>query len=187
MSGTRTTAALRPTGQRGAAAPARPGQFAGGGMLHAPWQDSGEAMSCHAATRGGSGAWRGLFAARPVIPLPWLQVDAPPLRVPAAVAFDAAVAQLDRDVREARRRRREDDDARVDRRRRLEAELPFSVQDGTIRTVGEGGVYIVRLAQANGVLRLPGPDPRLAEGRRVRVRVIGQGGVPDLELVSVEN
>lgn len=47
-----------------------PHEYRGGGVLHAPWQDSVETLSCHAAARPRSGKWRGVFCARPTIDLP---------------------------------------------------------------------------------------------------------------------
>jgi hypothetical protein len=59
------------------------------------------------------------------------------------------------------------------------------VERGTIRSVGEPGVYIVRLAKVNGILRLAPDAPVLAVGDPVTVRIVGSGGVPEVELVSI--
>lgn len=168
-----------------------PDHHRGGGVLHAPWQDSDEAMSCHAAMPSQEGSWRGVFTARPVIALPWLEVDLAPPDVPPSMAppFDVAVAELEPDLREeiARRKKRDAEAAQKHAKLRQElAAMRGAVESGTIRSVGEPGVYIVKLAKVNGVLRL-GPDaPVLSPGDRVSVRMVGSGGVPEVELVSID-
>jgi hypothetical protein len=47
-------------------------------------------------------------------------------------------------------------------------------------------VYIVRLPEVNGVLRLPPDAAPLRPGDPVTVRVVGTGGVPAVELVSID-
>lgn len=173
------------------AANAPPTEYRGGGVLHAPWQDADEAMSCHAAMPSASGSWRGVFTARPVIALPWLASDLVAPDVPASMSppFAEAVSDLEPELRAtiANRRRR---DAEIEQRdSRIRAELAAQrgqTESGTIRSVGDPGVYIVKLAKANGVLRV-GPDvPVLAPGDRVTVRIVGKGGVPEVELVSID-
>lgn len=166
--------------------PGSPSVYRGGSVLHAPWQDSGEALGCHAGARGGPGAWRGVFVARPVIALPWLNARIALPATPAAPPFDDAVRELEAEIRAERDHRRRADEERHTRHERLRVELPGSVQHGTIRSVGEPGVYIVRLPEVNGVLRLAPDAPPLGPGDRVTVRVVGTGGVPDVELVSFE-
>ena len=165
-----------------------PGSVRGGAVLHAPWQDSDEQMSCHAGMRGGTGDWRRVFTVRPVIALPWRHTPvaaAHVRRVPPSVPFDQAVAQLELELRGEREERRAAVDARRARDRRILDDLPGSTQEGTIRSVGSDGVYVVRLAEANAILRLPSDDPRLLPGTTVTVRIVGTGGVPDAELVAV--
>jgi hypothetical protein len=161
----------------------------GGGVLHAPWQDSDEAMSCHVAAPGNDGKWRRVFRVRPVIPLPWLHAELEPPEVAPQPTFDAVLASLEAEhearraaAEAARARKAEVDRAIRAREARLAAEAPGSVQEGTIRSVGDDGVYVVRLAEMNGILRRPGSG--LAVGDRVRVRIIGTGGVPELELAG---
>jgi hypothetical protein len=170
---------------------AAPTHHRGGGVLHAPWQDSGEAMSCHAASASQEGSWRGVFTARPVIALPWLETDLVVRDVPpsASPPFDEAVAELEPILREeiaARRRRDAEAAAKHARLREELTKLRGAVESGTIRSVGEPGVYIVRLAKVNGVLRVAPDAPALAPGDRVTVRIVGSGGVPEVELVSIE-
>jgi hypothetical protein len=168
-----------------------PSRYRGGGVLHSPWQDSDEAISCHAGIASSEGAWRGVFTARPVIELPWLAVDLEPPEVPPSMAppFDEAVAKLEPELRAEIARRRKRDSEAAERHARLREELAAmrgAVESGTIRSVGDPGVYIVRLSKVNGVLRL-GPDaPVLAPGDKVSVRIVGSGGVPEVELVSTE-
>jgi formylglycine-generating enzyme required for sulfatase activity len=164
-----------------------PSAYRGGGVLHAPWQDSDEALSCHAAARGGRGAWRGVFVARPVIALPWLHVaiSCPPA-APECPPFDEAVAPLEAELRAERERRKRAELELRAKHERLRKELPGSIQRGTIRSVGDPGVYIVRLPDVNGILRLPPDAAPLSPGDHVVVRVTGTGGVPTVELVSVE-
>lgn len=165
-----------------------PTRHRGGGVLHAPWQDSGEAMSCHASVASADGSWRGVFTARPVIALPWLETDLSPPMIPSSAAppFDEAVAKLEPVLREEIARRKKRDAEAKEKHARLRQEIDAmrgGEETGTIRSVGEPGVYIVRLAKVNGVLRV-GPDvPVLAPGDRVTVRVVGSGGVPEVELV----
>ncbi len=156
----------------------------GGAVLHAPWQDSSEALSCHAAARHGTGDGRLLFTARPVIELPWLHTTIEGLTAAEPVDFDVAVAELERELRLTEQRAQEQEHARRDRRAQLQRDLPGSVQNGTIRSVGDEGVYIVRLENANGVLRLDSGAPPLRSGDVVTVRIVGSGGVPEVELVS---
>jgi hypothetical protein len=163
-----------------------PSVYRGGGVLHAPWQDSGEALSCHVSARGGPGAWRGVFVARPVIALPWLHGQVSRPAVAPCPPFDEAVAELEAELRAQRERRRRADDALRAKHERLRAELPGSIQRGTIRSVGDPGVYIVRLPDVNGVLRLPPDAAPLSPGDHVTVCVVGTGGVPDVELISVD-
>ena len=59
-----------------------------------------------------------------------------------------------------------------------------SVQVGQIRSVGDDGVYIVKLATMNGILRMPELSPPLRVGETIAVRVVGSGGVPDVALVE---
>lgn len=168
-----------------------PSRHRGGGVLHSPWQDSDETISCHASIPSADGAWRGVFTARPVVALPWLEIDLAPPIVSQSIAppFDVAVAELEPALREeiARRRKRDADAALKHAKLRAEiASMRGGVEIGAIRSVGEPGVYIVKLAKVNGVLRL-GPDaPVLAPGDKVSVRIVGTGGVPEVELVSVD-
>lgn len=87
------------------------------------------------------------------------------------------------------------DTARCDGHRRYSrgelAAMRGGVEGGMIRGVGEPGVYIVKLAivklaKVNGVLRLGADAPPLAPGDRVSVRIVGSGGVPEVELVSID-
>lgn len=163
----------------------------GGGVLHAPWQDSDEAMACHAAIASADGSWRGVFTARPVIALPWLATDLVVPDVAASVSppFDDAVAKLEPILREEIAARRKRDAEAAAKHARFREELTAmrgGTESGTIRSVGEPGVYIVRLAKVNGVLRVPPGTPALAVGDRITVRVVGAGGVPEVELVSIE-
>ena len=163
-----------------------PDAVRGGAVLHAPWQDSDEAFGCHAAVRQGAGDWRRVFTARPVIALPWLHTEIAPLKAPQPVAFDVAVAELERELRRAAQRERDRATAQRDRRAQLRRDLPGSVQQGTVRSVGDDGVYIIRLDNVNGVLRLDPGAPRLTTGEPVTVQVVGSGGVPELVLVLPE-
>ena len=141
-------------------------------------------MSCHAAARGGLGDWRGVFTARPVI---W--VDAPraaptasDLSCPAYVRFDDATTDLEREIRDGKLRRQERQAAQNARFERLRRELPGSIQKGRVRFIGADGVYIVELADSNAILR----DARgiaLRVGDEIVVRVVGEGGVPEVEVV----
>jgi len=162
-----------------------PSSIRGGGVLHAPWQDSNEAMSCHASRRGGTGAGRKVFTARPIIALPWLHSSLPHAEVASYVPFDEAIAKLESELRAKAAERRHSDEARRARYQRLLTELPASFQKGTVRSVGGDGVYVVRLAEANAILRLGRDDPRLVPGTSVTVRIVGSGGVPDAELVAI--
>ena len=166
-----------------------PTRYRGGGILHAPWQDSGEAMSCHAAVASEDGAWRGVFCARPVVALPWLETEIALPVVDASLhpPFDVAVRELEPVLRDEIARRRKRDAEAADRHARLREELAAmrgGVESGTIRSVGGDGVYIVRLAKVNGVLRLAPDAPALAVGDQVSVRIVGSGGVPEVELVT---
>jgi hypothetical protein len=168
-----------------------PTRHRGGGVLHAPWQDSDEAIACLAGIASQDGAWRGVFTARPVVALPWLETAlvAPDVPASASPPFEEAVAELEPVLREeiAARRKRDAEAAAKHARLRDElTKLRGAVESGTIRSAGEPGVYIVRLAKVNGVLRV-GPDvPVLAPGDAVTVRVVGSGGVPEVELVSID-
>jgi formylglycine-generating enzyme required for sulfatase activity len=161
-----------------------PGAMRGGGVLHAPWQDSDEAISCHVALRPGDGAWRGVVRARPVIALPGLHAEFPTATEPAPIDFDTAVAELEHELRAAKAREREEIRERSQRIAEAKRSLRDGPQEGTIRSVGEDGVYVVRLAAANGILRLAGAESPLRVGDKVTVRVVGSGGVPELALVS---
>ncbi|MEZ4221668.1 MAG: hypothetical protein R3B13_12125 [Polyangiaceae bacterium] len=164
--------------------PGPPTMYRGGAVLHAPWQDSDEVMSCHAAKRGGPASPGSVFVARPVVALPWLQEEISMPVAPSSVSFDEAVAALETEIRSERERKRRADDARREKMARTLGELPGSVRQGTIRSVGEGGVYIVSLAEVNGILRMPADATPLAVGDPVTVRIVGSGGVPEVELVS---
>lgn len=162
-----------------------PGSIRGGAVLHAPWQDAGERLSCHAAARAGDGGERGTFAVRPVIHLESLGTPTELAHAPEHIPFEEAVGSIEAELRAKRTGRARAEAARLDRDRRLLAELPGSVQQGIIRSVGDDGVYVVRLSEANAILRLGAADARLSAGTKVTVRVVGSGGVPDAELVEI--
>ena len=164
--------------------PGPPTTYRGGGVLHAPWQSSDEAMSCHAARRGGPGAWRGMFVARPIVMLPWLEIEIARPDVPLSVPFDEAVAALESELRAERTRKQQANEATHARMARLRTELPGSIQEGIVRSVGRDGTYIVRLPEVNGILRLAAGAAPLEPGDEVTVRITGTGGVPEVELVS---
>ena len=167
---------------RGTSGP--PGAVRGGGVLHAPWQDSDEAISSHVATRSGDGGWRGVFRARPVIPLPWLRAEFPPMFASAPIDYDSVVGDLEQELRAAKAREREASRERSLKLAEVQRSLREDAQKGSIRSVGDDGVYIVKFAAANGILRLPDIQPPMRVGETVTVRVVGSGGVPELSLVS---
>ena len=159
---------------------ATPGTVRCGAVLHAPWQDSDEAIGCHAAIRQGDGSGRNHFRARPTIALPWLHIDPAPAQVSPLVDFETAVAELDREIRDAKASALRDRAQSLAERRAV----LNSVQVGQIRSVGDDGVYIVKLATMNGILRMPELSPPLRVGETIAVRVVGSGGVPDVALVE---
>lgn len=163
--------------------PGVPGTIRGGGVLHSPWQDSGEAICCHAAYRGGDGSSWGFFTARPVIALP--KSSEPHCGVsslPRSEPFDAVLAAWTGEVTQRREAAASKEAALAERSKRLAKDLPGSVQDGTVRSVSEG-VAVIALTEANGILR--GPEAAaLVAGQRVTVRVLGPGRVPEVALVS---
>jgi hypothetical protein len=161
-----------------------PRSIRGGSVLHAPWQDSGEEMSCHAAMRAGTGNWRKVFTVRPVISVQG-QVTITPTPAPAFVSFDEVVAKLESELWEARTKQRQVIEARQARERDRRMKLPGSLQEGTIRSVGGNGVYILRLVDANAILKLPSENPRLVPGTKVTVCTVGTGGVPEAALVAI--
>lgn len=163
-------------------APGVPGAIRGGGVLHSPWQDSDEAICCHAAYRGGTGRGRGCFAARPVIALPGSREplgEVPAL--PRSEPFRAVLEAWADEVAQRREAAASKAAQSAERARRLACDLPGAVCEGTVRSVSEG-VAVIALAEANGVLR--GPEAAaLVVGQRVNVRVLGSGRVPEVALV----
>ena len=159
---------------------AAPTAIRGGGVLHAPWQDSDEAISCHAAIRHGEGSWRGIFRARPVLALPWLHTDVASAQVSPRIDFDTAVSELDRELREAKQTVLRERAQKVAMRHSMHE----AVQIGHVRSVGDDGVYIVKLATMNGILRAPELSRPLRVGDVVHIRIVGTGGVPELALAD---
>lgn len=156
------------------------GGIRGGGMLHAPWQNGEEAISCYAAVRS-IAHLEHPYVLRPTIALPFMRTT---LRLPAVPddrSFKDIIATRTAEIRA--HEKREDERARAEAARRAAARKNLASGDihvGTVRTVGADGVYIIRLADANGILR--GASRVLAEGDKVRVRVLDTSGTPQLAL-----
>lgn len=162
--------------------PGLAGTVRGGAARHAPWQDSDEAFACHVGVRGRPGS-KSRYVARPVLRLPWLSSPPAEVRVaPTSVPFEEVLEAHSRAFEAKQESKRQRERERREKMQRL-AELPGTLQQGKVRSVGEGGVYIVSLAAANGVLRLE-QGPKLEVGQAITVRVVGTGRVPEVQLVD---
>lgn len=101
---------------------------------------------------------------------------------PTSVPFEEVLEAHSRAFEAKQESKRQRERERREKMQRL-AELPGTLQQGKVRSVGEGGVYIVSLAAANGVLRLE-QGPKLEVGQAITVRVVGTGRVPEVQLVD---